>query len=367
MTNLSEESDSEDSDGIWQQVPNAKTNKRRLTKSPKMHEHKKFNLDEEPSTSKSNQFQILSEKDDEEEQEADKTPKPPPIYIPDVLDISKMIKCISKEVSDFNYKSLRDNNIRLMIKSVDSYRKIVKYFETNNISYHTYQLKQERAYRAVLKGLHHSTPVNDIKAELLALGFQVREIVNVRSRVTKMPLPLFFVDLDPNPNNKEIFNLKYISNAIVSVEPPKKIDDLVQCHRCQQFGHTKSYCKRPFKCVKCGLDHATPECTKTIQAPPKCVNCLQNHTANYKGCAIYQQLIQQKRNNLTRQSRVYQIPQTNAFVQANHIVNNSNGATYAQAVIGNTSSPEMKFLERLERMMDRMFDMMTKIMEKLCK
>ena len=52
-----------------------------------------------------------------------------------------------------------------MIKSVDSYRKIVKYFEESKISFHTYQLKQEKAYRIVVKGLHHSTPVEDIKAE----------------------------------------------------------------------------------------------------------------------------------------------------------------------------------------------------------
>lgn len=130
MTNLSDD-DSEDSDGIWQQVPKPNVNKRRLTKSPNMHLHKKFNLLVEPSTSKQNQFQLLAEKEAEkenhiadkdvvEDNEEDQSPNPPPIYVPNVTDISKMVKNISKEIcsTNFNYKSVSDNQIRLMIKNV---------------------------------------------------------------------------------------------------------------------------------------------------------------------------------------------------------------------------------------------------------
>ena len=102
-----------------------------------------------------------------------------------------MIKCINKEINDFNYKFLRDNSVRLMVRSADSSRKIVKYFELRNINYHVYQLKQERSYRVVVKGIHHATPVYDIKAELLTLGHNVRNITNVRRRITKLPLPIF--------------------------------------------------------------------------------------------------------------------------------------------------------------------------------
>ena len=86
-----------------------------------------------------------------------------------------------------------------------------------NISFHTYQLKQEKAYRIVVKGLHHTTSTEDIKAELILLGHQVRSIINVKSRSTKEPLSMFFVDLDPNPNNKKIYEIKHLNNAIVKV------------------------------------------------------------------------------------------------------------------------------------------------------
>ena len=91
-----------------------------------------------------------------------------------------------------------------MIKSVDAYRKVIKYLEGSNINFHTYQLKQERSYRVVIKGIHHTTPTEDIKAQLIVKGYPVRSVTNVKSRVSKDPLSMFFVDLDPNPNNKTI-------------------------------------------------------------------------------------------------------------------------------------------------------------------
>ena len=54
---------------------------------------------------------------------------------------------------------------------------------------------------------------------------------------------MFFVDLDPNPINKAIYEIKYINPTVIKIEPPRRTNDLMQCHRCQQFGHTKAYCK----------------------------------------------------------------------------------------------------------------------------
>ena len=82
--NLSEES-SDDADSIWQSVPT----KRKLTESPKLYEQKRRNLLNLPSTTSSNKFSVL---DNEAETEVtidhETTPKPPPIYIPNVLNIN---------------------------------------------------------------------------------------------------------------------------------------------------------------------------------------------------------------------------------------------------------------------------------------
>lgn len=174
---------------------------------------KKVKQDDVQSTSNNNKY---SADDVAEESEEVREGIPPPIFIPCVSNISQMVKKITSVIpsEEFNYKSFRDGQVKLLIKSIDSYRKIVKYLDVNKISFHTYQIKSERAYRVVLKGLHFSTPLSDIKAELLALGHQVRCIVNVKSQVTKQPLPMFFVDLDPGPDNKKIYDIRHINHAV---------------------------------------------------------------------------------------------------------------------------------------------------------
>lgn len=374
---LSEESSDDETD--WQDVS---SNKRRNNKPPEVlqQKHKQQRTDDEPSTS-SNRFAALSKDEDKSKKEdtVTRAPQPPPIFIPNVASIEKMVKNLIKilDSKDFNYKSLRDGQVRLSIKSIDSYRKIVKHFEASNIAYHTYQLKQERAFSVVIKGLHHTTPIEDIKACLLSLGHQVRSIRNAKSRVTKEPLSMFFVDLDPDVNNKDIYDIKSIDNAIITIEPPIRSNDLVQCHRCQQFGHTKTYCKKPFNCVKCGMNHATAECTKAKDTPACCVHCLKPHTANYKGCEFYQTLLSKRKMiSQTNGHRNQQFSNSNEYYQPSKeysgMPNQSYGnATYAGTLKGPLNGNNL--LEKIESMLAKqieltntLINMMSMMMTKLC-
>ena len=85
----------------------------------------------------------------------------------------------------------------------ETYRKLIKYFKENNTFYHTYQLKEERAYWIVTKYLQHSTDTEDIKQELSELGHNFRNIINAQHRTTKEPLYLFFADLEPAENKRK--------------------------------------------------------------------------------------------------------------------------------------------------------------------
>lgn len=330
---------------------------------------KKYRHDE-PITSNNNRFSELDAEDDSQPLEENPL-KPPPIFIPCVDDIRKMIQCLASIIPqvDFNYKSLRDGQIKLLVKTIESYRKVVKYLESKNICFHTYQLKNERSYRVVLKGLHHTTSTTDIKGELLSMGHKVRCVTNVRSQITKNPLPMFFVDLDPSPNNNKIYDVKYISNAVVSIEPQRKTNDIVQCHRCQQFGHTKGYCKKPFVCVKCGMDHSTAECTKSKDVPPKCVHCLQNHTANYKGCQVYKSLRQKINSNYRVNRQQFAMNSHESYMRNLQYTNYNNchtGASYAEALKQNKES-ETSTLKNIENMFGQLMNMLTLLISKLCK
>lgn len=349
----------------WQQVPS----KRKNCGSPNIFKQKRPHHDDEPSTS--NRFSSLANDDSRGDaaKAAEVQPKPPPIFVPYVGDIDKMIIQISKciQTSEFNYKSLRDGQVKLSIKTVDSYRKVVKLLESEGKSYHTFQLKPDRAFRVVIKGLHHSTNISDIKAHLLSLGHQVRSVRNIISRNTKIPLPMFYVDIDPSPNNTEIFNIRSFDNAIINIVEPKKYDDIVQCFRCQEFGHTKSYCRKPYRCVKCGLEHSTTVCNKAPSTPPKCVHCNENHTSSYKGCKYYQSLINRRTTRIPRNNVPVNFA-NNDFSQVNS-TNFQNTMSYSQALKGD----ENILLKKIEVMLEKqieltntLINMMSMLISKIC-
>jgi hypothetical protein len=47
-------------------------------------------------------------------------------------------------------------------------------------------------------------------------------MTNVKHRISKEPLPLFFVHLEPQSNNEDIFNLEFLQNCKIRVEPPRR-------------------------------------------------------------------------------------------------------------------------------------------------
>jgi hypothetical protein len=98
------------------------------------------------------------------------------------------------------------------------------------------------------------------------------------------------VDLEPRDNNKSIYDIQFLCNMKIAVEAPRKKTSIVQCTRCQSYGHIKTYCTRPFVCVKCGCDHKTAVCTKDPATPATCALCGGANPANYKGCDVYRRL-----------------------------------------------------------------------------
>lgn len=394
----------DDDDAVWQTVTKP-TTKRRLTTSPEIFKHiskavKNNNLpsssnnnvlttlnnnDNIPTTS-NNRFATLQTDnivdDDNDANEEVSEAKPPPIFIPNVSDIKTMINNLSNLIKseNYSYKSMRDGQVRLMIKDIQSYRTIVKYFDDKKINFHTYQLKQERAFRVVVKNLHFSTPISAIKEEIQSLGHQVRNVMNIKSRMTKQPMSMFFIDLEPNQNNKSFYEIRSILNAIVKIEPPLKTKEIIQCYRCQGFGHSKTYCRNMFNCVKCGLNHPSDTCPKSKETTPQCVNCLQYHTANYKGCQVYRNLLKRKfehrRNNLNIPQVNYNHNTENFPTFKNNDSNNRSGNnqfSYAQVTRNDNNQQEQHILKSLETFMkqqneltNKLISMMQLIITKLC-
>ena len=149
----------------------------------------------------------------------------------------------------------------------------------------------------MIKNLHPSTPKTEIIEEIEKTGNKIRgEIIIARYDPNKIPLSTFFVNLEPSPNNSLVKDIKYIFHTRIKIEDPKKKNHITQCHRCQQYGHTKNNCMRPYRCVKCAQGHRTSDCPKVDKnTPAKCALCLGDHPANFKGCKVYIE-IKERRN-----------------------------------------------------------------------
>ncbi|VVC38715.1 Harbinger transposase-derived nuclease domain,Endonuclease/exonuclease/phosphatase [Cinara cedri] len=81
-------------------------------------------------------------------------------------------------------------------------------------------------------------------------------------------------------------NLNFRHTALIlKIEPAHPKRDIPKCHRCQAYGHIRSYCNQTPRCVRCGLDYESLHCTKDRSSPAKCALCNGSHPTNYKGRA----------------------------------------------------------------------------------
>lgn len=113
---------------------------------------------------------------------------------------------------------------------------------------------------------------------------------------------MFYLTFDPTQDINKVYEISTILSSVVKIVPIVKPKKIPQCTKCQGFGHTKNYCCKPARCVKCAGRHTTDSCVKPVEIPPKCVNCGESHPANYRGCIVPKEL-QKIRNASVRLKR----------------------------------------------------------------
>lgn len=94
----------------------------------------------------------------------------------------------------------------------------------------------KEAFCVVIKGLHFSKTADFITEELKVLGDTILNLKNTVSRTTKSSLAMFFVHLEPAANNKKVFKVTRLYHVVVTVEEPRKFNDLDQCQQCLGCG-----------------------------------------------------------------------------------------------------------------------------------
>lgn len=271
-----------------------------------------------------------------------KTPRVPPIFVSGVQNIKPLTDVLNKTAKNkYTLKILHNEEVKISVENSESYNLIITELQNRGTLFYTFQKKEDKPYRVVLKNLHPSVDINELKSEIEFMGHKVIRISNVKHRTTKHPLPIFFIELETNnESNKKIFEITKLLNQIISFEPPYKKRDVPQCMRCQEYGHTKNYCKKIPVCVKCAKNHLTSECQiKEKIKEVKCANCGGDHVASYKGCIIRKQL-QQK---LFPSLRLKQLNNNTTLIPQEIKINQNNvqpNVTYAQATNINTQTSQ---------------------------
>lgn len=268
----------------------------------------------------------------------------PPIFVSQVKVASTLINTINPgRDCSIGFQILANGDVKINCKDENSYRNTVNLLNSvsqnvehalHGIEFHSYQCKTTRPYRVVVRGLYCTTSIDEIKEELANCGHIAKDVANViitrriqikeatankpaKFETRKIPLPVFYVNLEPKSNNKDVYEISHMLHCKVSIEAPYKKIEVPQCKRCQSFGHTVRYCARRVKCVKCSGEHLTEHCTKKKEEPCKCVNCGGNHVTSWKGCPEYKKKLDAvTKPRVTAMQRVQQKEEAAPQIQA---------------------------------------------------
>jgi hypothetical protein len=243
----------------------------------------------------------------------------PPIYISDIANFLTFKDNLT-EITGPNGFTCKSTSSHLIVRpnGVQNFNEIVTYLKETNASFHSFRPRCLRLYKIVIRNLHHTTLSGDISVALSEERYSVKRIHNLKKN--NRPLPIFFVDLDHNENNNQIYNIKSLFNTKIVIKKPNKTTrGPPQCFNCQDFGHMVNYCRHPPRCVKCGEAHSIGSCTKDRSSPAKCVHCSEDYTADFRGCPAFKKANNKKiirpsksPTNKVPESRPFSWPKTYA-------------------------------------------------------
>ena len=196
---------------------------------------------------------------------------------------------------------------------MDQYKKIKNLLKESTTEFFSFTPKGEKLQTMLLRGLDSSIEPEELlkmlkEKECDGLEFVgVKPFTTARAKREKRKLPFFLVQLSPNSKLDSLRSINVLDYQVVTWEKVKRSENILQCVRCQRFGHAASNCEMQPRCVKCGKNHKAEECSLgqdrvADRAQLSCALCGNSgHTANYRGCPKFQYM---KKVNLARQQKV---------------------------------------------------------------
>lgn len=299
-----------------------------------------------------------------------KEKKPPPVVISNCTNYQEIKNRLKNKNLQYSATLMNNNQIKINVNSGTEYRELTKTINETQQQWHTYENKQERPIRIMVRNLHPTCDTEEIKAELEQKGFKILSVENKLKRIKEdnqykyIKLPLFMLTFDRTEDIKKIHGIQYLAKMKITTEMYKTGKLIPQCKKCQSYGHTQKFCQRNPVCIKCAGNHLSTTCTKSKNTPAKCANCAGSHPANYRGCVIAKELQkrreEQKQKKDAHKTKTFTSKKTTEHIPYNRVVQESH-------LPHNNSQEQPKLIEdaSVHQMMQQMMQMMNKFGERL--
>ena len=167
---------------------------------------------------------------------------------------------------------------------------------------------------------------NDIVLELKDQGVEgVSRFILKKDGKEIKTNTLFITFATPTPPPK-------LKIGYYNVEVKLYIPNPLRCFSCQEFGHSRKYCKKELRCWKCGCEgHDGSACTSESVC---CVNCKGKHYSSSKECPVW---------ILEKEIQRVKAEKTLPYGEARRLVTASSSSpapsSYANAVKSNVAKP----------------------------
>ena len=95
-----------------------------------------------------------------------KDPKPPPIFIEKVASFPALKSMIEGQDASATFTTMANNLVKINTSTPDGFCAVTKCFVDNKVPHYTYQSKQDRPIRVMIKGIHKSWSTDEVLADL---------------------------------------------------------------------------------------------------------------------------------------------------------------------------------------------------------
>lgn len=287
------------------------------------------------STSTQNQFEALSDMDEDDGEEtipeySTKNIKIPPVVITQCGFNISTLNPIKVPNMTFKHISI---GIRISFPDFDSYDHCTQFLKNEKIEFYTHRIKNTD-FKVIISGL----PVTDpaiIREELLSkYNLNAVNIKELKTSYFNEHSRLYLTTFNKNEINLQQLNrIKAINQIIIKwIRYSPKHKGPSQCRKCLMFGHGQENCYRSIMCMLCASrEHVQENCSFNNATDQRlinyrCGNCQEqglpaNHKANDHSCpsrsnfeSIRNNQMRRKNNATNKQASSRLNPNASSFV-----------------------------------------------------